>query len=718
MKRVNFRPIRRALCLLLCLGVLFAAAPPARAGTAGSLSLSTGSVSQGGSVTLRLRAEQLTGLGALDLYLRYDSENLSYTSHTKTGLGTGDGTLLLCSETEAGLLHLTMACASGILGTGELAQITFTARDGAACQDYPVELIVSEALDPEGASLALGASSGTIQVSARQVPLVRFSSQLSASQVKTGETVTFSASASNTQNMAGGIFRFYYDDAVLTLEDITPGDSLDGIYCDYDKDKSGYASVTCLATSAIPAGTFLTLYFTANKPGTAQIRCIPQGLIDADMNSLESAELTAQVTVTQPDPPVVLPTLALSCTQEHIRSGDGVDLTLTLSKNSGIAALVLNVNYDQAVLQYTGSNALSSESGIAMVNDGTDGTVRLVYAGGVLPAETVLLTLHFRANMEKPVETAVTLAVESTLAEDGTALQTESAGKTLAIHAVKVLPAVPATCSATGLTEGAECDPCGAVITAQQVVPKLPHTEVIDAAKAPTCTETGLTEGKHCSVCGEVLAAQKVVPANGHTEVIDAAKAPTCTETGLTEGKHCSVCGAVLAAQKVVPANGHTEVIDAAKAPTCTAAGLTEGKHCSVCGAVLTAQQSVPALGHDWGAWTQTLAPGYETPGQESRSCSRCKEAETRVIPSLLDQLLFLEIRKISDNEWEMDVPAGVRVLLGSYLSTGQQQSVRELSDGSAAGTLRFSLPDDSASAKFFFLRMDYGPLCCKAVGE
>ena len=440
MKRVNFRPIRRALCLLLCLGVLFAVAPPARAGTAGSLSLSTGSVSQGGSVTLRLRAEQLTGLGALDLYLRYDSENLSYTSHTKTGLGTGDGTLLLCSETEAGLLHLTMACASGISGTGELAQITFTARDGAACQDYPVELIVSEALDPEGASLALGASSGTIQVSARQVPLVRFSSQLSASQVKTGETVTFSVSAGNTQNMAGGTFRFYYDDAVLTLEDIAPGGSLDGIYCDYDKVKSGYASVTCLATSAIPAGTFLTLRFTANKPGTAQIRCVPQELIDADMNSLESSELTAQVTVTQPDLPVVLPTLALSCTQEHIRSGDGVDLTLTLSKNSGIAALVLNVNYDRAVLQYIKSEALSTESGIAMVNDGTDGTVRLVYAGGVLPAETVLLTLHFRANTEKPVETAVTLAVESTLAEDGTALQTESAGKTLAIHAVKVLP--------------------------------------------------------------------------------------------------------------------------------------------------------------------------------------------------------------------------------------------------------------------------------------
>jgi len=72
-------------------------------------------------------------------------------------------------------------------------------------------------------------------------------------------------------------------------------------------------------------------------------------------------------------------------------------------------------------------------------------------------------------------------------------------------------------------------------------VPVLDHTKAVDEAVAATCTETGLTEGAHCSMCGEVLTAQEVVPAAGHkysTKTID----PTCTEAG-SEKRTCTVCG-------------------------------------------------------------------------------------------------------------------------------------------------------------------------------
>ena len=44
----------------------------------------------------------------------------------------------------------------------------------------------------------------------------------------------------------------------------------------------------------------------------------------------------------------------------------------------------------------------------------------------------------------------------------------------------------------------------------------LVHTPETDPAVPPTCTKTGLTEGSHCAVCADVLTAQEDVPALGH----------------------------------------------------------------------------------------------------------------------------------------------------------------------------------------------------------
>ena len=70
------------------------------------------------------------------------------------------------------------------------------------------------------------------------------------------------------------------------------------------------------------------------------------------------------------------------------------------------------------------------------------------------------------------------------------------------------------TCTEAGYTTYT-CS-CGDSYVADEVA-ALGHTEVVVPAVDATCTETGLTEGKKCSVCDKVLVAQEVVPALGHS---------------------------------------------------------------------------------------------------------------------------------------------------------------------------------------------------------
>ena len=188
----------------------------------------------------------------------------------------------------------------------------------------------------------------------------------------------------------------------------------------------------------------------------------------------------------------------------------------------------------------------------------------------------------------------------------------------------EAIPAKAATCTETGLTEGAKCKKCGEIIVAQETLPIVAHTydnkfdadcnvcghkrdaecghfetEIIPG-KAASCTASGLTEGKKCKKCGEITVAQATIPKAAHTEVKIPAVAATCTKTGLTEGKKCSVCGTVTVAQQETPKAAHNEVIIPAVAATCTKTGLTEGKKCSVCGTVTVAQQTTAKIAHTY----------------------------------------------------------------------------------------------------------------------
>lgn len=173
------------------------------------------------------------------------------------------------------------------------------------------------------------------------------------------------------------------------------------------------------------------------------------------------------------------------------------------------------------------------------------------------------------------------------------------------------------------------------------------------AAKAATCTEGGVDEYWSCVDCNRLYSdkdgnteifAIPTTEATGHSLTHHEEKAATCTESGNIAYWTCSGCNKLFSdeagttettlADTIIAAKGHTEVEIPAVAATCTEKGKTAGVKCSVCGMVLTAPTETAALGHSWGAWEITKPATEAEDGEKSRTCSRCNETETQVIPA------------------------------------------------------------------------------------
>ena len=191
----------------------------------------------------------------------------------------------------------------------------------------------------------------------------------------------------------------------------------------------------------------------------------------------------------------------------------------------------------------------------------------------------------------------------------------------LAAHKETTIPAVAATCSKTGLTEGKKCSVCGKITVAQKTTAKTAHTIVTLPAVAATCSKMGLTEGKKCSVCGKITVAQTMTAKAAHKETTIPAVAATCQKTGLTEGKKCSVCGTVTVAQTTTAKTAHTYSSSITKKATCTEAGVQKNT-CTVCGYSYESQTSLAA--HTIVTLPAVTATCQKAGLTEGKKCSVC----------------------------------------------------------------------------------------------
>lgn len=112
------------------------------------------------------------------------------------------------------------------------------------------------------------------------------------------------------------------------------------------------------------------------------------------------------------------------------------------------------------------------------------------------------------------------------------------------------------TCTTVGESTNT-CTICGDTYTEE--IPATGHTIVTDPAIPATCTTEGKTEGSHCSVCNEVLTIQQTVPATSHNYTTAVTKATTESDGSIT--KKCVVCGAV-ESTTVIP---HPQTVELSK---------------------------------------------------------------------------------------------------------------------------------------------------------
>ena len=223
------------------------------------------------------------------------------------------------------------------------------------------------------------------------------------------------------------------------------------------------------------------------------------------------------------------------CKEEDAKDGTILTLTFDVAKDIekgkalGVNVNVVNGDFYDGNLDYV---EVSTESGYVTVLDFKPGDVN--GDGKINTTDVVMLRRYIldggnteiNANAGNVNDDGKINSVDIILIRrfitGGYGVELKTPTSLLCNHTMEKTEAKSATCTDDGNINYWYCTTCKKYFSDEYGnheisldstnIPATGHTVVVDSAVQPTYTETGLTEGAHCSVCGAVLKKQEVIP--------------------------------------------------------------------------------------------------------------------------------------------------------------------------------------------------------------
>ena len=576
---------------------------------------------QGGYAYVYIKAENLSDVGSMEVYVSYDTSVFAYNSSSENGLNAGN----ICDvadDSEEGVVTLQALSLSGMNGSGNLWRITFSVAKDAPAGQYTLRVAVGEVTSSALEPLEVGSGNGKITVKESSVPVQRMYIYANAGPAAhEGEETSATFYTNNACGVAAADFEVEYDASRLHLEEVSLGAALTGAnnaLWSVNSQIAGYIKVSYIAPQGVTgsASPLLVCRFTVvgNVEEKVPVTLSASGMYDSAQNGITASDVAANISTLYREPVIDHPNVSVS----GYSGTDGqFAVTVSAEGETALAAGDFVVQYDVSVLQCL-SVVMAEGDSIVVINPNyTEGEVRFSFIDEDGIAEDTAIVVIAFAPLVSQGETQITVGGNQLVDADFNAVSVEY---------------VPADIAITGHAWGEWAQ-----------------------TKAPTCTEAGEEQ----RVCAndpshvETRAVEKL----GHSIVHHEGQAATCTEAGWEAYDTCSRCD--YSTYKEIPATGHTSsewIVD--KSATCEEAG-SQHKECTVCHEVLE-RETIPAKGHAWGEWVQTKAPTCTEAGEEQRVCTNDpSHVEARPVAALEHEFIDGECIHCGQKDSEITVSVG-----------------------------------------------------------